>query len=412
MSAGWRSRSRVGRNQAAPTAFKLRIGLLLKSIRWRTGSSVVFLVVAVAAVAAATAGPLYLAAADQSILSSALRSAPVQQTSLTVFGPAGLGPVGLRGEVGTGPISPSGARWFLPPLLTEDVGLRLTGPSGTFVSDLAWRTQICRHLRFVSGHCPSGADEAAISVRSARLVHAVAGSRLRVQAVGGAPETIAVSGLYEPLAPQSAYFAGQNFFPFGTGSTASPRIGALIVQPAAIGLAAPTSLVSELQLPLERPGLRATDVPSLEAAISAMETHLGTSLGLRVTTQLPSLLSSVAAQQHSLGTSVSVIEVQLLLLVLLVLYGVSVRATEERRQELALADLRGLPAGSLAWLACREAAALTVAAVPLGLLVGWAVIEVVARAALGASNVAVNSLAVVACLAGGSARWSRAGWLR
>ena len=47
---------------------RIRLGLLANALRWRAGSSAVFLIVALLAVAAATAGPIYLAAADQSVL--------------------------------------------------------------------------------------------------------------------------------------------------------------------------------------------------------------------------------------------------------------------------------------------------------------------------------------------------------
>ena len=68
----------------------IRLGLLANALRWRAGSSVVFLVVALLAVAAATAGPVYLAAADQSVLVHVVVPPPPDATGLLVSPQPGL----------------------------------------------------------------------------------------------------------------------------------------------------------------------------------------------------------------------------------------------------------------------------------------------------------------------------------
>ncbi|MGH9295019.1 MAG: hypothetical protein ACRD0B_06780, partial [Acidimicrobiales bacterium] len=60
----------------APSARLFGLSLLRRALWWRAGSSAAFLAVAIVSVAAATAGPIYLAAADQSVLTNVLSPAP------------------------------------------------------------------------------------------------------------------------------------------------------------------------------------------------------------------------------------------------------------------------------------------------------------------------------------------------
>ena len=65
-------------------------------------------------------------------------------------------------------------------------------------------------------------------------------------------------------------------------------------------------------------------------------------------------------------TTIAVIDLQLLLLVLMVLFGIAGRTAAGRDQDLALADLRGLSPGSLWAVALREPFVLMIAATPSG----------------------------------------------
>ena len=57
--------------------------LIAGGLRWRAGASIAMLLVAIAAIAAGTFGPLYLGEADRSVLLSTLRAAPAGNTGLT-----------------------------------------------------------------------------------------------------------------------------------------------------------------------------------------------------------------------------------------------------------------------------------------------------------------------------------------
>ena len=81
-------------------------------------------------------------------------------------------------------------------------------------------------------------------------------------------------------------------------------------------------------------------------------------------------------------TTIAVIDLQLLLLVLMVLFGIAGRTAAERDQDLALADLRGLSSSSLWAVALREPFVLMLAATPVGAALGWLVALLISRAEL------------------------------
>ncbi len=114
--------------------------------------------VAVAAIAAGTFGPVYLTEADHSVLLSTLASAPVGNTGLTLL-PATGPDAGsrLRQATETASSASDGARYFGPPIVTETVGNISTRATNgqEYGSDLVSRTGVCRQLSFTSGHCPS-----------------------------------------------------------------------------------------------------------------------------------------------------------------------------------------------------------------------------------------------------------------
>ena len=138
-------------------------------------------------------------------------------------------------------------------------------------------------------------------------------------------------------------------------------------------------------------------------------------LGLQATSRIGSYLADVASQQQAMTTIIAVIDLQLLLLVLMVLFGIAGRTAAERSQDLALADLRGLSPGSLWAVALREPFLLILAAAPIGAALGWLVALAIGHAELLAGTpvrfdslafaaAAAASLAALVATAAGSAR--------
>jgi hypothetical protein len=160
---------------------RIRLGLLLNALRWRAGSSAVFFVVALLAVAAATAGPVYLGAADQSVLAHVVVPPPPESTGLIVNEQPGH-PVSAANfdlAVERQARSSAGRSFFEEPIYTAIAAADLLSSSGSeiAVADAVARSGQCTQLVFTSGHCPSGEGELALSTRSSAYLHIALGTR-------------------------------------------------------------------------------------------------------------------------------------------------------------------------------------------------------------------------------------------
>ncbi|MGH9305207.1 MAG: hypothetical protein ACRDZ5_12500, partial [Acidimicrobiales bacterium] len=317
--------------RARPSASRLLgLSLLRKALLWRAGSSAAFLAVAIVAVAAATAGPVYLASADQSVLTNVLSPAPPEKTGLVVAPQPGSAmrlPVLERAVSGL-PRSPDNRPWWARPIYTEIIGVsaRAAGRTQAVSGDLVWRSLICRHLHMTAGRCPSSGAGVAISSRTAGLLRAKVGTLLDL---GRREEVV---GIYRVSDVADPYYWGQNYFPFGTGSNPSiPTVDSLFGSRATLAVFAGTrSVAVSADVPLLSGNLRAPDVPRFEAALSKVQSRLGAAFSLSATSSVGSLLSSAESQQSAMATSVAVIDLELMLLVLLVLYGVAAGTSTAR----------------------------------------------------------------------------------
>jgi len=379
--------TRPRRPRARPTRplRRVRLGLLLNALRWRAGSSVVFFTIAVLAVAAATAGPVYLAAANQSVLDHVLIPSSVQSTGLVAFEEPGqsMTQAAFRSHFVALPRSPSGRRYFGQPIYTAIANAEALAPSGAVLdrADFVARSLVCRHVVFSGGSCPNGPNQLAVSTRSAALLHVGVGSVLHLS-VAGTERVYRVAGLYRAGSASAAYWWGTNFFRFGSAIHPPPlRLDALFVNPSAFAGLVPDRLSLNADVPVDTRNLVATEVPAFRATLAAVELRLGRA-GLLANSQIDGLLNNVTTQQQAMTTTIAVIDLQLLLLVLMVLFGIAGRTAAERDQDLALADLRGLSSSSLWAVALREPFVLMLAATPVGAALGWLVALLISRSEL------------------------------
>ncbi|MGO8723747.1 MAG: FtsX-like permease family protein [Acidimicrobiales bacterium] len=380
---------------------RLRLGLLLNALRFRAGSSAVFFIVALLAVAAATAGPIYLAAADQSVLAHVVIPPPPAATGLVVNEQPGQSilETAFRQALAGLPRSPTARAFFAAPIYSEIAGAQVLSPAGQVLAtaDVVARTGDCLHLSFVSGECPSGPGSLSISTRSAALLHVELGATVTLS-IGGSKRAYRVSGLYSPASAPGKYWWGQDFFAFGTSLTPPPRVDALFADPSAFDALAPHLVALNADVPVNTRGLLSSQLPAFRRGLSAEELRLGR-LGLLAGSGIGAYLADVASQQQAMTTTIAVIDLQLLLLVLMVLFGVAGRIAAGRDQDLALANLRGLSPGALWAVALREPLVLMVVAAPLGAALGWLVALATARAELLAGTpVPFDSLALAAAL--------------
>ncbi len=373
--------------------------LALRAFWWRRGSSLVVLVVAILTVAAAAMGPLYAAAAAESVLQDRLHSATALQSTIAfrtdadVSYPGSIGTVAAeqqqRGELpGYGPV----VDWVAVSTLVQGGS---TLPART---QAVWRDGACDHVTMVTGTCVTGPGQAMVSARSAaafgwkpgtvlhleglrRYDNAAPGSRIATK-----PVSVTLVGTYQPVSTTEPYWAGREYFSAHPGSAPGrdepETVDAVFVDRGVFEtLVHPTpgSIGSDLVLGHPQ-ALRMADVPALRAAV---EGYLGPqAAGPAPTTDVLALLDVVEAERDTTSLAAAIVSAQLALLAWLLLFLVITDTSEARGGEVALAKLRGLRPAAVAAVALREPLVLLVLAAPLGLATAYAAAVALSRATL------------------------------
>ncbi|HEY6538618.1 MAG TPA: FtsX-like permease family protein, partial [Candidatus Dormibacteraeota bacterium] len=364
---------------------------LVAALRWRAGASAALLVVAVLAVFTAASGPLFLATADTEVMHAQLEAAGPDQTVITAANPI---PAfnSLRSIRGVSKVAHQSGltNWYGRPTITQDVGFsRFKGNFGDLVS----RTGVCGHLQFVSGHCPNGLFQVAITTRDASRLRAKIGSLLAVPGV----DQFKVSGIIKVGNLANPYWLGDDFFDYSPQEIHKPPTLDAFFASAAT-LARLKSLVT-IQYPIQvaRTG---PETPSpLRHAESRFAYVMRNTFRLTVSTRLGSALSSYQAQANAVAAIVGVVALQLLLLTLFVLYVLVARTAMARRSEVALAKLRGASLVSLLVMGVAEPTVILLIALPVGFVGAYLAMQVASRVALDGAPVPVTALALVAALA-------------
>jgi putative ABC transport system permease protein len=355
---------------------RIRLQIAWRSLRWRLGASLIMLTVATVGIAAASFGPIFLRGADQSVLSSTLRAADPSNVGLTLLAANDhVTPNELDQAADSVPSAPGGQPVFGAMILTASAGV-VAVAAGTrqhFAADLVARTAMCRHLTFVSGSCPQGVGDVALSARSARSLHLHVGARAALT-VSADHRTVAltVSGLFRPGNPLAPIWWGQNYFTYGNGSASLPRLDDFVTTEQTM-LAIPAPGLTPLlgQLPLHPAALTPQAVGPYARALDRYERQAPAALLVDPSTELQGVFAQAARDEHTMTTIVAVVLVQLVLLSLIVLYFVAARLAEAREPDVRLAELRGFTRGGKASVALLEPVAILAAALPLGLLIAW-----------------------------------------
>jgi ABC-type lipoprotein export system ATPase subunit len=391
-----RRRPRDDRTQFGPN-------LVLAGLRWRAWSSVAMFVVAVFGAAVSAFGIMYLHGADQSILTSRLDAAVPYASGLTLQASQPKDDALLATALHAVPRPSVGAPWFGAAIETKLAAFTTVGPHKvTYRSVLASRTGVCAHLVMTEGACRLGPDDVLLSRRTAALLGVRVGQRLDLALAHAPPETLVVSGLFKNGDPRAAFWWGSDYFPFGTfppsvkGSPSLPNLDDAFASPSTVASVAPQRDVTAFaQLPYEAGSLFVDQVGGFRSGLSRFEASARSGDGVRTTTQLLSILAAAAATEHTTGTIVDVIDLQLVLLGLFVLYFVTSRTAADRQPDVRLAALRGYRTRSAVAVALAEPIVLVVAAVPVGLLVAWAAATVTAAAigaGMGAATLTVTAV--------------------
>ena len=372
--------------------------LALRAIRWRAAASAAVFAVAVLAILAATVGPIYLHAVDQRVLARHLREASQSQRDVLVSRQSQIGFPGVNWDAQVrhlaGQLAPT--HLFARPLSEREIGV-VFGFRETFKSELAYVEDLCAHVRIVRGRCVSGnsTDQTMISAHTAAAEHLTVGGTLVATAATGTTIPLHIAGVYRPIAPNGGFWEPWGLFLYGTpGSPNEPPPGdALFVTSNAL-----TSHLRRVSVTFSAnaallPGrvgyddvgeLRRT-ITHLHATVTRL-TNRASTLGTPVSsvnTSLPTVLDQAASEISLARTLVTVATAQLALLAIFLLYAVVANTTATQGPEVALAKLRGRRAGGVLLQSVAQPVALVVAAAPVGALLAWVIVRLLAARLLG-----------------------------
>ncbi len=370
--------------------------LVLAMVRARLGRFLVTTALAVAAIGAAVSAPVFLAAADRSLIHTELAAAQpselaVRYTSTVTVTSAGPDPV--FAQLYAALPRPTAFQLVDGVEFTASF-TALSGPAAVagaaplgVTARLAFRELACQHLTLLSGRCPVGGGEVIIGEQTARYLGTGVGGALGEQenvptpdgpAALGPAATLSIVGVYRPVAPTGVYWAGQQYFAPAASPGRYPE-PLFTVLPTINMLTHHHETQSAEQL-LRPDAVRADQLPALRAAVTAMVRPAGTGSGtISVASLVPQLLDRIDRDRQSLRSGVPVAALPLVVLAWLGLYLAVSSTAEARRDEIGLVKLRGLTAARRWSLALAESVLAVLVAAPIAYLLGFALVGAVTR---------------------------------
>lgn len=384
--------------------------LPLRALRYRTGQSVLLGLLALAAVTACAAGPMYERAVEQAALRSNLNQAEVADRGARIdsssssdaanYLPTGkqraLFGAAIQGtEAKVEVVAPKSLRTF------EQTQHQVVGVVTT-------RTDYCAHLKFGQGKCPTGPAELAISSSSAKVFKLKLGDTLQLEGAGAGTFTIggmSVVGVYQPFDPQDDYWFDRSYSSaegvYHQPNGDAPDVlhpDAFFVGRQAIGAiqkqyedqigagTSPFTFATDLPLNVRRTGV--DDIGMLRAALAGIQNRIAKAHAVgdpqrgKLTTNLPALLDTADKGRQQTRIIIPTLAAELGLVILVLLGMVIAVGVDQRRPELALARLRGRGRPAAARFFIGEITALVTVALIPGLVVAWLLCTLLCKAFL------------------------------
>jgi hypothetical protein len=386
----------------------LVVRLTLRALRWRPAASATVFVVALIAIVAATIGPIYLHAANERVLAERLAAAPpfqrdvlVSRTSLIGGAVSGVPAIRWSADVTNLAEEVADRRWFAAPVYTAQTQVNFSANGSKYAGRIATIDNLCAHLQITSGHCVSAdsTDETVISVQTAAAQHLAVGSEIDPTPIDN-PTSIPlhVVGIYQPIDPQGTYWGPWDFFEANelVSGNAPLKLDAFLVSP--IALASRIDTVAQTlgaNVHLEPTQVRLNNVPALRevlaqaqsnaAALAATANFTATPAAVTVTGTLPNLLDGLSSEMSLARTLITISTAQLALLAILVLYAVVAGSAAVQGPEVALAKLRGRRPGAVLAQATLAPIVLIALATPVGAVLAWLLVRLLAPALLDGS---------------------------
>ena len=411
--------------------------IALRSLAWRRWASLSIVVTAVVAVAAASLGPLWANAAEDSLVSEELAEASPAVRTLSVAAPANTLVFGQSVIPAVALAAVEEASALPAPVAEHVVGgtsaLASANRLGVHVGEslglgqLLWVEGGCERLVLARGRCPQADTEVALSVRSAGVLGVKLGGRLTVPElsreppVAGAgddfPTRFRVVGLYRPAAASDPFWAASQAFDFAPAVTdrSSPRPGrldALFAAPTLLGRLATTYVTARHTQLVDVRTTNVDEIDRVESSLAAWADGLAGSrrdVDVTADTPLVTLLAGLHPVRDAIRLASYLLGLQLLMLVCYVLFLIVSSSADARSHDVALAKLRGLPRRTVGLLALAEPLLLLLLAVPAGVGLGLLLTSEVASTVLpGSVGLRPDAPLAVAVLVAFAAAWAAA----
>lgn len=375
----------------------LTLRLAARAIRWRAAPSVTVFVVAVVAILAATVGPIYLPTVNETVLARHLLHASMFQRNVLVSRRTELGYEGVHWDAQVRRLAGELAsdRLFARPRAEQQADVYYYGPD-PLRSEIAYVEGLCAHVRIIRGRCLSGdsTSETLISTHTAAAEHVGVGGTLAAATPNGVAISLHVVGVYRPLAPAGQFWQPWYLFQYGQQASPdqlAPGDASFVNQAALSSRVGQVMETLSADLALRSGAVGYNDIANLQATlarVNATVAHLTRRPGqstpvASVTTGLTTVLDQAAKETSLARTLVTVATAQLALLAIFLLYGVVANTTTAQGPEAALAKLRGRRAGSVLLQSIAQPVALVLAAAPVGALLAWVAVRLLAAPLLG-----------------------------
>jgi putative ABC transport system permease protein len=373
----------------------LIVRLALRAVRWRISASIAVFVVATIAVLSATIGPIYLHATDQVLLTTRLGKVPPNRVDVTMSRMTRTHAIGMGPTEWVGPMKDLAGEahktgWFGPAVIATQAGVTVVAHNkATYATRVLALTGQCAHLAFVDGHCPTGLEQAAVSVAAAKTAGWHVGDRIKATSSSEPTKVrVQIVGIYRPKQPAGRYWAPWRFFDGGPTINDSqlPRLDSIFVAQGQLDLQSGslTELIT-VNVPLVVSAVALDDVPALRAEIGTLLREARTNPAdaefsqVVLSSSLPQQLDDLDHEMTLTGTLVTLATVQLAVLAICVLYAIVSATAAVHGPEVALAKLRGRRALSVLAQGLLEPLILVLGAAVAGALLAWMVVRLVAR---------------------------------
>lgn len=337
--------------------------------------------VAALAIAAAAVGPMFVESANKSVFSSTLSAAPPGEPDLDIISTGTLPQMSQMTSTADHAVRLSKGL-LAKPILSADVGVNFKTKSQGWATDVLARTDICAHVKIVSGSCPRSTGQVAMSRRSSRAAGVRLGERISFKSPFGASTQVTVTGIYlQPATVDDAYWEDINDFGYGTVGGVVTQLDPLI---ATFGSVLTMNFASTPSLEADigwRPSAAVRGIGAVEGVEAKVRSLATPANGLTFSTQIGPILASASREDNLTGTVVLTIVLELVLLALLILYTLGRSTAVARQPEAEFARRHGFSRSALFAFAAGEPAVLIVAALPVGFLIAWGALVLFAQAA-------------------------------